>query len=109
MIIAEAKIDQILYEVIVYAEFGKGKVSTGAYKVSEEGEDFYCISIKEMEEALEVGNDVPKDVSRPNQNEIILSFPTENQMIAVLAAFTNKSFEVIHNKWKAAQAKKEAK
>lgn len=110
MIIVETKVDQTLCDVVVYAEFGKGKISVGAFRHENDGELFYCLSIREIGEAKEVGSSLDKnEVEFVNANEIILSFPTENQMIAVLAAFTNKSFEVVDNKWKAAQAKKDAK
>lgn len=109
MIIAEARVYQTLYDVKAYIEFGKGKVSVGGYKTDFEGEEYYCISIREMEDTKEVGSSVDKNsVNYANGNEIILSFPTFNQVIAVLAAFTNKSFEVVENNWKAAQAKKDA-
>lgn len=92
-------------EAKIYVEFGAGSVAVGCFKVDDP--ELYCVSIRELAKAAPIGSIVLK-VDVIHNTEVILSFSTENQMIAVMAAFTNKSFEVVHNKWKAAQAEKEA-
>jgi len=93
-------------EAKVYSEFGYGGLSVGGFKIPDP--EMWCISIKEMKDKKEIGSSVDKDAEVVGSTQIILSFPTENQMIAVLAAFTNQSFEVVDNKWKASQAIEEA-
>ncbi|SRR6266496_1033373 len=92
-------------EAKIYAEFGLGTLAVGGSKVDDP--EVWRISIRELKEAGPIGTEPTKNTYAIGQTEIILSFPTENQMIATLAAFTNNSFEVVYNKWKAAQAEKE--
>jgi len=94
----------MLSDAKIYAGFGAGSVAVGCFKVDDP--ELYCVSIGELAKAAPIGSIVLK-VDVVHNTEVVLSFPTEDQMIAVMAAFTNKSFEVVHNAWKAKQAEKE--
>lgn len=90
----------------IYAEFGKGSVSTGAFKV--DALNLWCISIKELKEDMPIGTIIPKDYEFVGLNEIVLAFPDKNQMLSTLAALTNQDIDFICEKWRKAITEKEA-
>jgi hypothetical protein len=74
----------------MYAQFGMGTVSVGCNKFKDLEQWF--IKIREIKEVKRVGQLLTIDEVELNQ-EIILTFPTEKQMIVVMAAFTNKTYD----------------
>lgn len=89
-------------KIAIMAEFGKGTLVVGAAK----NDDYWYICISEGKFAANIGEHVEKDHIKETSNEIILTFTNENQMLKVMAAFTNKTFEAVLDKWMAAREAK---
>lgn len=98
----------MIYEKVkLMVDFGKGTVivACASYKV-DEVDEFWYISIKEANQRFDVGQKVEKSAIMLDTNEIYLTFPSRDQMLKVMAALTNKSFEVVLEKYEEAKAKK---
>ena len=74
--------------------FGHGSVVVGCNETK--SGDWYVV-IRPSTAKFNPGDTVKDEVNF--DNEIMLVFPTEKQMLTVMAAFTNKSFEEVENKW----------
>lgn len=76
--------------------FGYGSTSVGCIK-AKDSNDYYVV-IRPTIKTFNVGDILSNDDVNYN-NEFILVFPTEKQMLSVMAALTNKTFEEIKIKW----------
>lgn len=86
----------------IMAEFGKGTIVIGCNRIqANEASEFWYVVIKASNKLLVPGEIVEKSDVDKNTNEIYLTFPSERQMINVMAAFSNKSVESVQEKWKA--------
>ena len=93
-------------EAKMFAAFGEGNICVGCNKVK--SKDIYFVAIKELKETHQIAEPVNNEDVVYNQ-EIILTFPTQTQMLSVMAAFTNKTYEQMLEKWNLALAKSEAR
>lgn len=71
-------------------QFGTGTVSVGCNKIEGPPEQWY-IKIQETNKPKLVGEVLAKSDVLPDQ-EIVLTFPNERQMLEVMVAFTRKDY-----------------
>jgi len=90
----------------VIIQFGTGTLNMGCAKCKGEPDQWYIAIRPKIGPPAVVGESIEtKDFD--DSQEIILTFPTEKQMLIVKGAFVNKSYEETKEAWDKAQADKE--
>lgn len=88
----------------IICEFGNANLAVDCAQAK----DIYYVVIRNLKnEGEKVGDIIPKEKELNCDNEIYLVFPNEFQMISVMAAFGNKTYEQVKEKWDNREIKKE--
>jgi hypothetical protein len=97
--------EPMIYENIrVLAEFGKGTVIIGCNRVqANEQSEFWYVSIREANKQFVPGEKVETSDILDHSSEIYLTFPSESQMLKVMAGLSNKTLEAVTEKWNASR------
>ena len=95
-------------------QFGTGTVSVGCNKFKfkdGEPEQWYIKihEIKDLGKPKRVGEHLEDEDVNKSGSYIMLTFPTEKQMLIVMAAFGNKTYEAIKDNWNKAASEREWK
>jgi hypothetical protein len=91
----------------IIIQFGTGTLACGCKKIDGPPEQWVIFLRPKLGAPAVVGSKIEvKDFD--NSQKIVLTFPTEKQMLTVKGAFVNKSYEETKEAWDKALAKKQA-